>query len=158
MLQVSLHAQQPLFPRHLPPVFGWYLEAHIFGSSVPLSPIPPIPFPYMYFGTDITLSNYTDTYAQRAISHECLTSSTSYYTNSLPQQYCLRIRSQVFFPSCWDGVNLDSADHSSHVSHAYSFDFMHYPLVAMERSSRSSERTFSQNYVTNSITQTKKKI
>lgn len=82
--------------------------------------VGPIPFPHMDFGADMTLSNYTDTYAQRAISHECLTSSTSYYTNSLPQQYCLRIRSQVFFPSCWDGVNLDSADHSSHVSHTSS--------------------------------------
>ncbi|KAF5335312.1 hypothetical protein D9611_011759 [Ephemerocybe angulata] len=27
------------------------------------------------------------------------------------------IRSQVYFPQCWDGVNLDSADHESHVSH-----------------------------------------
>ncbi|KAJ3524645.1 hypothetical protein NMY22_g10906 [Coprinellus aureogranulatus] len=27
------------------------------------------------------------------------------------------IRSQVYFPQCWDGVNLDSADHQSHVAH-----------------------------------------
>ncbi|KAJ3532892.1 hypothetical protein NMY22_g7560 [Coprinellus aureogranulatus] len=27
------------------------------------------------------------------------------------------IRSQVYFPQCWDGKNLDSADHESHVAH-----------------------------------------
>jgi hypothetical protein len=56
----------------------------------------------------------------RAQSHMCLTSGDSVYTNSLPTQACLRLRTQTFFPSCWDGVNLDSADHSSHVSRKYS--------------------------------------
>ena len=27
------------------------------------------------------------------------------------------MRAQVFFPSCWDGVNIDSADHKSHMSY-----------------------------------------
>jgi hypothetical protein len=27
------------------------------------------------------------------------------------------IRAQVYFPSCWDGVNLDSPDHKSHMSY-----------------------------------------
>jgi hypothetical protein len=27
------------------------------------------------------------------------------------------IRAQVYFPSCWDGVNLDSPDHKSHVAY-----------------------------------------
>ncbi|TFK21425.1 hypothetical protein FA15DRAFT_81461 [Coprinopsis marcescibilis] len=27
------------------------------------------------------------------------------------------IRSNIFFPQCWDGVNLDTPDHSSHVAH-----------------------------------------
>ncbi|OBZ65507.1 putative fungistatic metabolite [Grifola frondosa] len=27
------------------------------------------------------------------------------------------LRAQIFFPSCWDGVNLDSADHKSHMSY-----------------------------------------
>jgi hypothetical protein len=59
--------------------------------------------------------NYTDTFAQRAASHMCLTATDSVYTNSLPVQACERLRSQVFFPSCWDGLNLDSSDHKSHV-------------------------------------------
>jgi hypothetical protein len=25
------------------------------------------------------------------------------------------MRAETFFPSCWDGKNLDSADHKSHV-------------------------------------------
>lgn len=28
-----------------------------------------------------------------------------------------RVRMDVFFPSCWDGVNLDSADHKSHMAY-----------------------------------------
>lgn len=27
------------------------------------------------------------------------------------------LRAQVYFPSCWDGVHLDSADHQSHVAY-----------------------------------------
>lgn len=27
------------------------------------------------------------------------------------------LRYQVFFPQCWDGVNLDSADHKSHMAY-----------------------------------------
>ncbi|KAI0034083.1 hypothetical protein K488DRAFT_27912, partial [Vararia minispora EC-137] len=27
------------------------------------------------------------------------------------------LRAQVFFPSCWDGVNLDSSDHKSHMAY-----------------------------------------
>lgn len=46
-------------------------------------------------------------------------------TYALPQQPCLRIRSQVFFPSCWDGKNLDSEDHKSHVSPYYFSSLSH---------------------------------
>ncbi|KAJ2934647.1 hypothetical protein H1R20_g1507, partial [Candolleomyces eurysporus] len=36
----------------------------------------------------------------------------------LPNEPCSGgIRSNIYFPQCWDGVNLDSADHQSHVSH-----------------------------------------
>lgn len=27
------------------------------------------------------------------------------------------MRAQIVFPSCWDGVNLDSEDHKSHMSY-----------------------------------------
>ena len=35
-----------------------------------------------------------------------------------PTQPCLGgIRSNIFFPTCWDGINLDSPDHKSHVAY-----------------------------------------
>ncbi|TFK20569.1 hypothetical protein FA15DRAFT_599516 [Coprinopsis marcescibilis] len=38
-------------------------------------------------------------------------------TIHLPKKKCHgRIRANTFFPSCWDGVNLDSPDHHSHVA------------------------------------------
>jgi len=35
----------------------------------------------------------------------------------LPNKPCFGIRSNILFPTCWDGVNLDSADHKSHVAY-----------------------------------------
>jgi hypothetical protein len=39
-------------------------------------------------------------------------------TQHFPETNCPNgLRAQVFFPSCWDGVNLDSDDHQSHVAY-----------------------------------------
>jgi len=41
-----------------------------------------------------------------------------YDTVELPNKKCAGgIRANVFFPSCWDGVSLDSPDHRSHVAY-----------------------------------------
>jgi hypothetical protein len=32
------------------------------------------------------------------------------------------LRAQVFFPACWDGVNLDSSDHKSHMAYPAGID------------------------------------
>lgn len=65
--------------------------------------------------------NYTGTLAADAISFVCLdyvNGSPVPQGNALPAVNCPDgVRAQVFFPSCWDGVNLDSADHTSHVSY-----------------------------------------
>ena len=55
--------------------------------------------------------------AQKAISHVCL--SGNYPEGpALPPVNCPDgLRSQVYFPSCWDGVNLDSANHQDHMSY-----------------------------------------
>ncbi|KAJ4147446.1 hypothetical protein LMH87_001963 [Akanthomyces muscarius] len=50
----------------------------------------------------------------RAISHVCLDPGQDYV--ELPQKLCNEMRMQVYFPSCWDGKNLDSHDHKSHMS------------------------------------------
>jgi hypothetical protein len=94
---------------------------------------------------DASLRNYTNTsLAQQAISYACLGlpiggPETPYF----PKQNCpWGIRSQVFFPSCWDGVNLDSPDHKSHMaypslmnngvcpsSHPYRFLSLFYEVI-----------------------------
>ena len=63
---------------------------------------------------------FNGTIAQEAISHACLNyaggappQGPAFPTVNCPQG----IRAQVYFPSCWDGVNLDSADHQSHMSY-----------------------------------------
>lgn len=57
-------------------------------------------------------------FAQQAIDFLCLDfkGQTTKHT-SLPDKVCPSgIRSQVNFPSCWDGKNVDSPDHKSHVA------------------------------------------
>jgi len=75
---------------------------------------------------DPTLRNYSDTLEQRAVSHVCLDYSGSGAQgqfNNLPAHNCPDgVRTQVFFPSCWDGVNLDSVDHKSHVAYLSNMD------------------------------------
>ncbi|EIW54702.1 WSC-domain-containing protein [Trametes versicolor FP-101664 SS1] len=57
-------------------------------------------------------------HADQAITYVCLTDTDSPQTNSMPTQQCVGgLRAQVFFPSCWDGVNLDSPDHKSHMAY-----------------------------------------
>lgn len=55
-------------------------------------------------------------FEHQAMQHVCLNADSSDDSYSLPKQSCLRMRAETFFPSCWDGVNLDSVNHSSHVS------------------------------------------
>ncbi|KAF9072565.1 hypothetical protein BDP27DRAFT_1217361 [Rhodocollybia butyracea] len=68
---------------------------------------------------DTTLRSYNaSSYAQQAVTFLCLDFngvSTKY--NMLPPISCPSgIRAQINFPMCWDGVNLDSPSHQSHVS------------------------------------------
>ncbi|KAF5342399.1 hypothetical protein D9611_001382 [Ephemerocybe angulata] len=68
---------------------------------------------------DPTLRSYNATSpAQLAIDFLCLdfNGQTTKHTG-LPEKQCPSgIRSQVNFPSCWDGKNVDSPDHKSHVA------------------------------------------
>ncbi|KAJ4480249.1 hypothetical protein J3R30DRAFT_3470805 [Lentinula aciculospora] len=68
---------------------------------------------------DMSLRSYNQSsYAQQAITFLCLDFngvSTKY--NMLPPVSCPSgIRAQINFPMCWDGKNLDSTDHKSHVA------------------------------------------
>lgn len=66
------------------------------------------------------LRNYTATETQEAVLYACLNYNgpATPQTNGFPTVNCPDgLRSQVYFPSCWDGVNLDSADHKSHMAY-----------------------------------------
>jgi hypothetical protein len=55
----------------------------------------------------------------KAVSFVCLDySGSSPQTDSIPNSNCPDgLRAQIYFPSCWDGVNGDSSDHKSHMSY-----------------------------------------
>ncbi|UKZ67872.1 uncharacterized protein TrAtP1_009031 [Trichoderma atroviride] len=55
-------------------------------------------------------------FEDQAISHVCLDANPVPDSNTFPSKQCERMRSETFFPSCWDGVNLDSTTHKSHVA------------------------------------------
>ncbi|KAH9885182.1 WSC domain-containing protein [Xylariomycetidae sp. FL2044] len=67
---------------------------------------------------DPMLRNYTESSPeQRAVSFVCL-GVDGPQTPELPKQNCPNgLRAQLVFPSCWDGQNLDSADHRSHMAY-----------------------------------------
>ncbi|RDK36619.1 hypothetical protein M752DRAFT_322305 [Aspergillus phoenicis ATCC 13157] len=68
---------------------------------------------------------YNDSnWSQRAVSHMCIgKDGSSNETKGLPQQPCEILRSQVFMSSCWDGENLDSSDHKSHMAYPDTGDY-----------------------------------
>jgi hypothetical protein len=54
---------------------------------------------------------------QQAISFACIGTNNP-ATNNLPNYNCPDgLRAQVFFPSCWNGKDLDTPDHKSHVAY-----------------------------------------
>jgi hypothetical protein len=68
-----------------------------------------------------------------AITYNCLGTSNP-QTNGFPNYNCPGgLRTQVFFPSCWDGVNLDSADHKSHMAYPSLTDSGHCPPTHPKR-------------------------
>lgn len=68
---------------------------------------------------DPLLRSYTDNKEQRAVSYACLDySNPSPETPGFPKKNCPNgLRMQVFFPSCWNGKDLDSPNHKSHVAY-----------------------------------------
>lgn len=89
-----------------------------FKPEDPNNPHPPVAFPdgfRMVAGDPARRTfNHSD-FAQRAVSIVCYGQGGDY--NGLPPKKCDQLRTQVYFPSCWDGINLDSPDHKSHVAY-----------------------------------------
>ncbi|KAI0973903.1 WSC domain-containing protein [Xylaria arbuscula] len=66
--------------------------------------------------------NYTDTPEQRAVSFVCL-GTEGPATYELPNRNCPGgLRTQLIMPACWDGKNLDSPDHKSHMAYPSGLD------------------------------------
>lgn len=56
--------------------------------------------------------------ASKAISYNCLGGPGLPETNDIPNFNCPGgLRAQVFFPACWNGKDVDSPDHKSHMSY-----------------------------------------
>lgn len=61
--------------------------------------------------------NFTDDLPTKGISFNCLGADKP-ETNGIPNYKCPGgLRAQVYFPSCWNGKNLDTPDHKSHMSY-----------------------------------------
>ncbi|KAH8590178.1 hypothetical protein B0O99DRAFT_552520 [Bisporella sp. PMI_857] len=67
--------------------------------------------------------------ARSNICHRCWTTTGDQFIGAQPcsgtdtvdipaDPSCKRIRQTIIFPTCWDGVNLDSPDHQSHVAYS----------------------------------------
>lgn len=55
--------------------------------------------------------------AQKAVSHVCL-GGTEPEQGPLPKSNCKDgLRSQIYFPSCWNGRDLDSGNHRDHMAY-----------------------------------------
>ncbi|TRM65774.1 hypothetical protein BD626DRAFT_485779 [Schizophyllum amplum] len=78
---------------------------------------------------DPMIRSYNASYDDsRSITFRCLqandASGTGQDTNGMPTQACAGgVRSQINFPTCWDGKNVDSANHRDHVSYAINASF-----------------------------------
>lgn len=76
--------------------------------------------------------NSTDDFASQAVSFVCLDySGTSSQSTGFPTINCPDgLRAQIFFPSCWNGVDLDSPDHKSHMAYPANGSYDNGPCPA----------------------------
>ncbi|EJD47486.1 WSC-domain-containing protein [Auricularia subglabra TFB-10046 SS5] len=77
----------------------------------------------MLAGNPALRSYNPDDVTQNAVTHVCLGGPENGEWPWLPKANCPNgLRTQVFFPSCWNGKDLDSPDHKSHVSYPSKFN------------------------------------
>ncbi|KAF4502425.1 WSC domain containing protein [Fusarium agapanthi] len=76
-----------------------------------------LPEGFQMLADNPNLRSFKNTLEQRAISYACLGVSGP-ETHEIPPHHCPNgLRAQVMFPFCWDGKNLDSPDHKSHMAY-----------------------------------------
>jgi len=82
--------------------------------------VTPLAFPdgfRMVAGDPLRRSQNNSDFAQKAVNIMCIFDGGSIQYQGFPPRQCNVMRSEVYFPSCWDGKNLDSPDHKSHVAY-----------------------------------------
>jgi len=108
-----------LVPWHITAVYYQIRACNYSATARTCDPnVVPLAFPYgfrMIAGDPLRRTFNASDKAQDAVSFACLGEGGRY--NGLPPHRCNLMRAQVYFPSCWDGKNLDSPDHKSHVSY-----------------------------------------
>jgi hypothetical protein len=73
---------------------------------------------------DATARSFGGDSASRAISFSCLGGPNLPETNKMPDYNCPGgLRAQVFFPACWNGKDLDTPNHKSHMSYPAGKDY-----------------------------------
>ena len=65
-----------------------------------------------------TAADFPNAYAECVEPSRCRHGDCYTENNFFPRTACQELEVSMFFPSCWDGVNLDSPDHMSHVAYA----------------------------------------
>jgi len=92
----------------------------IEGTKIPMA----FPDGFRMVAGDPLRRTYNDSdKAQRAVHMVCLTYDsdgvgvTSQQGPAFPTGHCDKMRAEVYFPSCWDGKNLDTPDHKSHMAY-----------------------------------------
>ncbi|KAH8722679.1 hypothetical protein GQ44DRAFT_657897, partial [Phaeosphaeriaceae sp. PMI808] len=79
---------------------------------------------------DSTKRNGSNDLATKGVSFACLGANQP-ETNNLPNYNCPHgLRAQIFFPSCWNGKDVDSTDHKSHMSYPSSQNYDSGPCPA----------------------------
>jgi len=85
----------------------------------------PLAFPYgfrMVAGDPYRRTQNNSDFAQKAVSIMCIDGPYGEHPG-FPAGKCGTLRSQVYFPSCWDGVNLDTPNHHDHVAYPAKGDY-----------------------------------
>ncbi|KAI1633367.1 hypothetical protein F4809DRAFT_655210 [Biscogniauxia mediterranea] len=100
----------------------YYLQRTDENDPNPEEGLIAFPKDFRMIAGDMNNRNNSDSLEQRAVSFACL-GHDGPATPELPDQNCPNgLRTQLVFPSCWDGVNLDTPDHKSHMAYPSGMD------------------------------------
>jgi hypothetical protein len=92
----------------------YYLQR---GKGADTKTLKAFPEGFRMLAGDNSKRTFSNDFAGQGVSFACLGAGKD-ETNGLPNYNCPGgLRAQIFFPSCWDGVNLDSPDHKSHMAY-----------------------------------------